>query len=151
MKKYLMLLSFVIATNAQATDQSEPIVTDGYAAERVYNLDQLIDKSKIVDGHIPKVHVIGVRMYPGCGFPETLAGSTERDQIRSNGSVSYYEIIAGSRLTTKMGCAVQFDEERVGELMFDTPITLNVKENGYFIYLVTKNRAIKSLIIDFEY
>lgn len=131
--------------------KTSDIVTDGIIAKRVYNVNALMDHSKVVEGRVPTVRVKGVRMTPDCNGPRSeVTGYSELDAEKSR-FVPHHRISV-SYAATRMGCGqTDYSDANLKTFMFDEPIRLPVKEGRAYIILSTEDRLIRSLILDFEY
>jgi hypothetical protein len=127
------------------------IVTDGIVTERVYNINELIDFSKVVQGRTPTVLVKGVRMYPDCNGPRgDISGFAKLDAEKSR-FTPYYRISV-SYAATRMGCGdMDYTDNNLKTFLFSEPLSLSVKENERYILLTTKDHMIRSLILEFRY
>lgn len=155
MKKILILsLLFVSLNQVQAneieSDSPTNTVTDGVVLERVFNVNKLIDFSKIVDERIPSVRVKGVRMYTDCNGPRTEVSGLATKNVERSRNLPYYELSV-HYAATRMGCSVDYSDSNLETFMFTEPVVLSVKDGGYYIMLYTRNSMIKSLILDINY
>jgi len=155
MKKILILILLLVSFNqVQASkvrsDSQADTVTDGIVLERVFNVNELIDFSKIVDERIPTVRVKGVRMYTDCNGPHSdVTGSATKNEEKSRYR-PYYEISV-SYAATRMGCDVDYSDSNLKTFLFTEPVVLPIKEGHNYIMLYTRDSMIKSLILDINY
>lgn len=143
------LLNFGSAAAENST--TGEIVTDGVVTERVYNLNELIDFSKVIQGRTPTVLVKGVRMYPDCNGPRSeVSGFAKLDAEKSR-FTPYYRISV-NYAATRMGCGdMDYTDSNLKTFLFSEPLSLSVKENERYILLTTKDHMIRSLILEFRY